>query len=244
MLCNELRQAMTDLENTFRTLSALIGRFTRDTLYIPRGDVLNPVRKFAAEQLLETALANRADLQAAFKQVEVARREVKVARRERNTDIDLALGVSKNARVRNEEAPAPPFTGVTVGVGIPLKFSNFYQGEVKAARFREKQFEMRYRQAQVEVQTEVMQAYRCYESLKEQLNAYENGLLEHAREVMEGKIYSYTRGESSLLEVLDAQRTYDDVRSQYIETYFQLTVALVELERKAGVWDIEIKTQD
>lgn len=240
MLYNELRQAGAELENTFQALSALTGMFLQDTFYIPQGNLQKPMREFVPGWLLETALTNRTDLQAALKQVEVARREVKVARRERNADIDLSLGISKNARVRNEEAPAPPFTGVTVGVGIPLKFSNFYKGEVKAARFREEQFQMRYKQAQLEVRTEVMQAYRQYRSLGSQLEAYENGLLERAGQVMEGKVYSYTRGESSLLEVLDAQRTYDEVRSQYIETCFQLAAALVELERSVGIWDIEM----
>ena len=57
---------------------------------------------------------------------------------------------------------------------------------------------------------------------------------------MDGKIYSYNRGEVSLLEVLDAQRTYDEVQAQYIETLFNYSSALVELERSAGFWDIEI----
>ena len=57
---------------------------------------------------------------------------------------------------------------------------------------------------------------------------------------MDGKIYSYNRGEVSLLEVLDAQRTYDEVQAQYIETLFNYSSALVEFERSAGIWDIEI----
>ena len=57
---------------------------------------------------------------------------------------------------------------------------------------------------------------------------------------MDGKIFSYNRGEVSLLEVLDAQRTYDEVQAQYIETLFNYSSALVELERSAGIWDIEI----
>ena len=65
-------------------------------------------------------------------------------------------------------------------------------------------------------------------------------MLSQAREVMDGKIYSYNRGEVSLLEVLDAQRTYDDVQAQYIETLFNQSAALVELEKSAGIWDVEL----
>lgn len=44
------------------------------------------------------------DLVAALKNKEVAARALKVARRERNTDVDLSIAVSRNARVYNEEA--------------------------------------------------------------------------------------------------------------------------------------------
>jgi cobalt-zinc-cadmium efflux system outer membrane protein len=113
-------------------------------------------------------------------------------------------------------------------------------GAFRAARYREQQAEAQYKQALLQVQTEVMQAYRNYQSFAEQVNHYQDGLLRQAREVMDGKIYSYNRGEVSLLEVLDAQRTYDEVQAQYIETLFNYSSALVELERSAGIWDIEI----
>ena len=89
-------------------------------------------------------------------------------------------------------------------------------------------------------QTEGMQADRNTQSYTERVNHYQKGSLRKEREVMDGKIYSYNRGEVSLLEVLDAQRTYDEVQAQYIETLFNYSSALVELERSAGIWDIEI----
>ena len=41
-----------------------------------------------------------------------------------------------------------------------------------------------------------------------------------------------------MLEILNAQRTYNDVQAQYIETLFDYNSALVELERSVGIWDI------
>lgn len=197
-------------------------------------------RDFILSDLLATASVNRTDLTAALKNQEVATRALKLARRERNTDVDLSIAVSRNNRVRNEEAPAPPFTGITAGIAVPLKFSNFNKGAVRAARYREQQAALQYQQASLQVQTEVMQAYRNYQSFTQQVQQYDNGLLSKAREVMKGKIYSYSRGEVSLLEVLDAERTYDEVQAQYIETLFNYHVALVELERSAGIWDIRM----
>lgn len=63
--------------------------------------------------------------------------------------------------------------------------------------------------------------------------------LAQAKQVVDGKKYSYERGETSLLEVLDAQRTYDSVQTLYYETLFSYSAALVELERSIGIWDIK-----
>lgn len=240
ILHNELLQADAELQNAFSNLNLLTGTLAHDTLFQPEAVLRISPREFVMADLLSNAVENRADLVAALKNKEVASRALKVARRDRNTDVDLSIAVSRNARVHNEEAPAPPFTGVTAGVAIPLKFSNFNKGTVRAARFREQQAETQYQQALLQVQTEVMQAYRSYQSFSKQVEHYENGMLSQAREVIDGKIYSYNRGEVSLLEVLDAQRTYDDVQAQYIETLFNHSTALVELEKSAGIWDVEL----
>ena len=238
VLRNELAQAQSELYRAFSDLSLMTGTFSTDTLFVPEGELQLPARHFVLADLLNEAMQERADLVAAMRNKEVASKALKVTRRERNTDVDLSIAVSRNARVHNEEAPAPPFTGVTAGIAIPLKFSNLNKGSVRAARFREQQAELQYQEARLQVQTEVMQAYWSYELCSKQVEQYDNGLLRQASEVLEGKSFSYRRGEVSLLEVLDAQRTYDEVQAQYIETLFNYSVALVELERAVGLWDI------
>ena len=241
VLRNELAQAQSELYRAFSDLRLMMGSFGTDTLFVPEGALQLPARSFVLAELMDEAMRERTDLVVASRNKEVASKALKATRRERNTDVDLSIAVSRNARVHNEEAPAPPFTGVTAGIAIPLKFSNFNKGSVRAARFREQQAELQYQEACLTVQTEVMQAYRMYEVCSQQVEAYDNGLLRQAAEVMEGKNYSYQRGEVSLLEVLDAQRTYDDVQAQYIETLFNYSVALVELERAVGLWDITLE---
>jgi cobalt-zinc-cadmium efflux system outer membrane protein len=238
---NELLQAQTVLHNACASLDVWTGVFNRETLAQPVGALHAPPRTFDLGPLLQTALANRADLAAALKNVEVAQKALTLTRRERNTDFDLALGYNYNTEVKNEIAPAPQFNGVTLGVSIPLKLSNTNKGAVRAAGLRMQQAELNYRQAELEVQNSVMQSLRHYLSLEEQVRRYENGLLQDGRTVIDGKVYSYNRGETSLLEVLDAQRTYDELQSGYIETLYNATAALVALERNAGIWDITIQ---
>ncbi|MDR0814980.1 MAG: TolC family protein [Bacteroidales bacterium] len=241
IMYNELLQAKVELYNAFADLNLLTGSAENTALYQPNASMKLEPRLFILSSLVSTAVDNRTDVIVARKNSQLASGELLVTRRERNTDIDVSLGLSKNARVYNDEAPAPPFTGISAGLSIPLKFSNFNKGAVKAAQFREQQAEVQYQQVQLQVQTEVMQAYRSYLSLAEQLKRFENDMLDKAKEVLEGKRYSHQRGEVSLLEVLDAQRTYNDVKVQYIETLFNYCVAVVELEKSAGIWDVNLQ---
>jgi outer membrane protein TolC len=56
--------------------------------------------------------------------------------------------------------------------------------------------------------------------------------------VRQGKIYSYNRSETTLFEVLNAQRFYNDTQTTYIETLYIRAVAPVELENAPEIWDI------
>jgi cobalt-zinc-cadmium efflux system outer membrane protein len=235
---NELLQARTDLLNACASLAVWTGTFDAEKLHLPSGKLKSVSRNFEAQTLLQSALDNRADLAAALKNTEVAARQLKVARRERNTDFDLALGYNYNSEIRNEIAPAPRFNGVTVGVSIPLKFSNLNKGAVNAAKLRQQQAETEYQQAEIEVQTQVMNSLRQYRSSVEQVNAYENGLHRKAEEVLKARIYSYQRGETSRSEVLIAQQTFDDLQSAYIEAIAGNIAALIDLEKNVGIWDI------
>mgnify|MGYP001075823259 FL=1 len=239
IMYNEVLQAETNLEQAYMQLSLFTGTAVTDTLFHPVEELKKPEQAFVLGALIETAVEHRSDLLAALKNTEVARRELTLTKREKRPDVEFSLGWSHNKRVRNEEAPAPAFNGVSAGIAIPLNFSSLNRGAVNAARFRARQAELQYEQMCLQVQQEVMGAYQQFQSQTLQLKHYEGGILKQAQDVLEGKIYSYNRGEVSLLEILNAQRTYNEVQAQYIETLFNYNAALVELERSCGIWDIK-----
>jgi cobalt-zinc-cadmium efflux system outer membrane protein len=238
---NNLCQSQTELLNAYAALGVWTGDFDKGAIYIPSGRLKLIESYFDLEQLLQTALSNRADLTAALKTVEVVKKDLEVVKRARNPDIDLSLGFNHNTEVRNEIAPAPLFNGIMLGIAIPLKFSDFNKGAVHAAELRRKQSELNYQQAELEVKNVVTQNLRQYYSLLSQAKRYETHLIAPARSLLEGKIYSYERGETSRLEVLVAQNTFDELQSAYITTLSDCLAALVELETSAGIWDIDIK---
>ena len=119
------------------------------------------------------------------------------------------------------------------------QFSNRRNADLKIAEMSRSQAEIEYKQIENTIRTEVMQAYQHYQALQKQLRQFNHGMLDDAKSILEGIHYSYQRGESSILEVLNAQRTYNEMRIQYFQVQADNAAALIELERSAGIWDID-----
>jgi cobalt-zinc-cadmium efflux system outer membrane protein len=238
VLLNDLFQIEADRKNSFLNLSTKTSTYHLDTMFFPVGKFDKYERHFVVNELLITALNNRADLLAAKSNITYNQNFLTLTKKERITDIDFKVGTSNT--YLNNSVFSPAATEIYAGIVIPLKFSNFNKGEIKIAKFQIEQAELLYKQVEIKIQNEVMQAYNQYMSLCKQVENYNQGLLEQSKMVLSGKIYSYSRGETSLLEVLNAQRTYNDLQTSYYETLYNCYVALVELERAAGIWDIEL----
>ncbi len=238
-MLNDLQDADDAWENSLIEVRNIISARRIDSIYLPVGDFNQFVRLFALEDLIVTAQNNRADFLVAQQNKVVAGRQVALARAERVIDLGLNLGVENNSFVKNAVAPTPGNTVVKAGISVPLKFSNRRDAGLKTALYEERQAELEYDMVELELEKEITQAYRNYLTKQKQIQRFENGMLDEAKQVFEGIKYSYQRGASSLLEVLDAQRTYNETQQAYAETLFGYAESLVELEKAVGIWDID-----
>jgi cobalt-zinc-cadmium efflux system outer membrane protein len=200
------------------------------------GELSYPKLAFDLDELLAAAQANRADLRAAEKAKALSHNSVKLAKANRAIDLGVRLGGGYSAESMNEIAPAPAFTGVTAGISIPLKFSSRNRGEWRAAQLAARQQELACEAMARQIRTEVMQVYHQYIASCRQVEQFHaGGLLDDAEAILKKKLYSYERGETGILEALNAQRTYSEVQMSYGETLYNCAAALVELERACGV---------
>lgn len=237
-MLNEVFKAESEWKNSLYALNLVMGKSQKDTLYTANSNFTDFTRDFDLADLITTAQNNRADLQAALQNKEVSQKMLKLAKANRIMDLGISAGMQFNGKATNEEAPSPYHTGVTAGLSIPLRFLNNRKGEVQTAHYTIQQADLEYKQVELQIQTEVTQAYQNYVNTKKQMQQFSNGLLSESKAILEGKIYSYKRGNTSLLEVLDAQRTYNDVQENYYQTLYNFCSALVRLERTVGIWDI------
>lgn len=238
-LLNELLQQDADLKNTLLQLGMILGHQPTDTFYVPAGSFDKLERDFELFPLITSAQNNRADLKAALQNKNVSQQALQLAKANRVIDLGISLGGQYNAASNNNIAPTPSFTNTSLGLSVPLKFSNKYKGELKRAQYSITQAGIQYDEVELQITTEVSQNYLNYQATRKQVRQFKTGMLDEAKKVLDGKIYSYRRGETSLLEVLNAQRTYNDVQQSYYETLNNYASALIELERASGIWDIQ-----
>ncbi|AYN03821.1 TolC family protein [Flavobacterium sp. 140616W15] len=237
-MLNEVYQSEADWKTALLELGTMVGSQKADTLYLPSGDLAKFDRLFDLNELITAAENNRADLLAALKNKNVSQDLLKLAKANRAIDLGLGLGVESASIVSNAVAPTPSSNSISAGITIPLKFSNRNKGELKAAEFSMQQADVLYKQTELQIQIEVRKAYFNYLTTQKQIRQFNTGLLADAQKLLNGKVYSYKRGETSLLEVLNAQRTYNETQLNYYETLYNYAAALVELEKSAGIWDI------
>ncbi|MCL2247389.1 MAG: TolC family protein, partial [Lentimicrobiaceae bacterium] len=197
------------------------------------------IRAYQLQNLITLAQENRADLRAAICTRELSAAHLKLAKANRIIDLGLNIGFAHNTVALNEEAPSPKHNTISAGITIPLKFSAANKGEVRSAQYFEQQSEAQFEVILLQIRKEVEQGYNNYISAYRTAKLYQNNTLTDATTILEKKRYSYSRGETSLLEVLDAQRTANEIYQNYYETLFNANAALVELCRAVGIWDVE-----
>lgn len=230
----ELNSRQTDFINALVVLDERCGKPARGTRSI-EGRLEVPTRMFSLQQLLDQALTGRSDLRVAEGSVQLALQQNRLDLRERRSDVELALGASYNTAVLNEEAPAPQFVGYSIGLTIPLPVSSVNSGVRQAGTLRHQQAQMQHQSVRNSIQGEVTRAYNDYQQSLQKVKAYNEVLMVNARQVLEGKLYAYQRGDTSLLEVLTAQHTYIEILQEYATCLYDSMVALTELERSVGL---------
>jgi cobalt-zinc-cadmium efflux system outer membrane protein len=126
-----------------------------------------------------------------------------------------------------------------LGVSFPIPLFNRSKGEIQSAEVRRKQAELRYIQAEREVTSEVINAYNEYMATDKKLKFLTAGIVRTAKEVLDEKRKDYNNGDIHLIEVLDAQRSYDEILHSLYSVIYDKSMALVKLETAMGVWNIE-----
>jgi len=235
---SQVFQSTADMEISLLEMLKIQGLKVSDTLYYPTDNFPVSDTIFDLAALTSVALRNRGELMAAIKNREISENNLRLIKATRAPDINLQAGYSYNTASSNIIAPAPKYNSISAGISVPLKFSGFNRGAVRSAELALQQSEIEGKDTEMQVVSEVFSAFSNFSAQARKAELYSSGIVTEAKKILDGRIYSYQRGETGLTDVLTAQRSYIELEKNYIRTMFDYSSALIDLELAAGIWTI------
>ena len=176
------------------------------------------------QDLKVLAMQNRPDLRAAQEGVTAARSQEALMRANGKKDLGVAFDYTHTAGINSG--------AFFFNIDLPIFDRN--QGEIARARFAITQAEEQAIETAQQVNTDVVDAYAALHSNDEIIQLYRGGYVEQAKESRDISEYAYKRGAASLLDFLDAERTYRANQLAYRQALASYMTALEQVRQAVG----------
>jgi len=176
------------------------------------------------EDLQARALLERPDFRAAELGITAAQSQYTLAKANSKVDVNGTYDISHVA-------------GETTGsifASFDLPIFNRNQGEIARTNYALTQAREQELAASDTVLADVANAYEAVRSNEEVVNLYTSGYLKQAEDSRDISEYAYKRGAASLLDFLDAQRSYRATQLAYRQAMASYMTALEQLKEALG----------
>lgn len=236
---NDYLKAQAEYLNSLTNLSTLVGGESISGIEgLVATEIILQMPVHTLPELCNQARLQRSDLKAALSNKELSQQNLRLVKASQALDLTISAAYAHNREALNEIAPSPTHNSYTVGIAIPLKFSSMNKGARTAAKLAIEQSEMMYQTVLQQIDAEVVQAYNTYQAARQVMLNYESDILKNARQVLENRKAGYQVGETDILELLMAQRTYQEVMNAYYEAYADAFLAQQNLQRAVGQYEL------
>ena len=170
-------------------------------------------------ELIGMALKQRPDIAARLEERRRADTETRLQRAIRSPNITVGGGYKRNLTDNT----------VVFGVTVPLKIFNRNEGEIMRADAEQMRAANLVAAAQKDVQLDVQKAHNAVEINRQRVDYIRTQQLKRAEDASQVTLESYNLGGSTLIDYLDAQRTYRDALRIYNQALFDERISLYEL---------------
>ncbi|MBT3922070.1 MAG: TolC family protein [Nitrospina sp.] len=219
----EEEQAKLELENARRKLSVLWGE-TEPKFDSAQGDLFS-----VPDKVLKTIPTLSANPRLSKWSTALSHRQAELDVENSKTIPDLTL--SGGFRRLEETGDNTMIFGVTV----PLQWFNRNQGSIAKAQHRLSKTQEEKKAETLKMKETLMQAYGEVSFSHAKVISIKTEVLPGARKALNAISEGYRFGKFSLLDVLDSQKTFFQVRSQYLDALVNYHNAVTDVERLAGV---------
>jgi cobalt-zinc-cadmium efflux system outer membrane protein len=182
-----------------------------------------PIIQTPAE-LRAIALAVRPDVIASRRLQDAATRAVALAGAQRTRDILVGTFYQ---HIGSDNT-------VGVNVSFPLRVYNNGYAAISQAQAQQESAISLARDAELQAITDVEKAYLAYQSARRILDIYSTTTIERAGRLKTVAAFSYKEGATGLLELLDAERCYNQTINSYNQARADYQSAIWQLEQAVG----------
>lgn len=173
------------------------------------------------------ALQNRPDLRAAQQSVTAA-----------NSQYQLQKSIGKRDITGQINYTHLQFNEISLFGQMPLPIFDRNQGEIARAGYAIDQAQEQEKFSQGQVLTDVRDAFENLRSNDSIVGLYRSGYLDQAQQSRDISEYAYHRGAASLLDFLDAERSYRSVQLGYRQALASYLLAIEQLREAVGTRSI------
>ncbi|HKW18444.1 MAG TPA: TolC family protein [Terriglobales bacterium] len=188
------------------------------------GDLAYQPLKTSLEDLQAQALRGRPDFRAAELGVIAAQSQIGLAKANGKVDV---TGTYDFSHVAGQNT-------ASIFVNFPLPIFDRNQGEIARTRYALTQAQEQQNSASDTVLSDVSNAYQAVKSNDEVVQLYTSGYLKEAQDSRDIAEYAYKRGAASLLDFLDAERSYRSTQLAYRQSLASYMTGLEQLKEAVG----------
>jgi cobalt-zinc-cadmium efflux system outer membrane protein len=227
---SDLANARVNLRTAKIQLLALLNDRTAIDDFDATGDFAYKESILLLAELRRAAETNRPDIRSAQTAIEKARVDHRLAIANGTADPVVGGWYSRNPSFNN------PFDFNTAGanVSIPIRIFDKNQGEKARTALEITRAQRLHDAVLAGIYRDVDSAYAAVESVRTLVRPYRDKYLVEASEIRDRVSYSYSQGNATILEFLDAQKSYRDTQVAYVGLVGSYWLALAQLSLAVG----------
>jgi cobalt-zinc-cadmium efflux system outer membrane protein len=176
------------------------------------------------EDLQTKAIENRPDLRAAQQGITAANSQYLLAKANGKVDVTVSGNYSHVNGI----------SATTFNVSVPLPIFDRNQGEIARTGYTIAQAQQQQLAASGQVMTDVKDAYEGLQTNDSVVQFYRSGYLDVSQQSRDISDYAYRRGAASLLDFLDAERSYRATQLAYRQALASYLLALEQVREAVG----------
>jgi cobalt-zinc-cadmium efflux system outer membrane protein len=207
-------------------LNTLLGQAPDQAIPTLSPLIFSPVKP-DLEAVAREALAQRAEIQAQEAVRDASRGEARLARAQGRPDLVPQFRAESVTR-------SGPDPGIGLGISLPLFDYGSRRHRIRQAEETTRAQTDRIEGTRNDVRRDVEQAIARLQGSDSVVASYQQGLLDQARKLLEASRAGFQSGLTSVVGVLEAQRTYRSVLIEYTNALVEHALARAELERAVG----------